>query len=76
MVELGDKCVAPEDCPAPHIDCNQEPDPGPCGAFLPSWFFNSTSGQCQDFVYGGCGGNDNRFCTEEECHYICKGQVL
>ncbi|KAK7103879.1 hypothetical protein V1264_018685 [Littorina saxatilis] len=46
---------------------------GPCFAHFPSYFFNSHSGQCEPFVYGGCGGNENRFQTREECERACRG---
>ena len=75
-VELGDRCVAPEDCPVTWSDCLLEPDPGPCEAYGRSWFYNSTSGQCEGFIYGGCEGNNNRFCSEVECNYCCQGQSI
>merc|ERR1712098_300604 len=36
-------------------------------AFFPSWGFNSMTGACESFIFGGCGGNANIFETEEEC---------
>ncbi|EDW43331.1 GM23567 [Drosophila sechellia] len=26
---------------------------------------------CVEFIYGGCGGNPNRFQTKEECILLC-----
>ena len=51
--------------------CTLEPVPGPCKGFIPSYFFNSTSGRCEKFTYGGCGGNDNRFSLLEDCREFC-----
>ena len=48
-----------------------EPEAGPCDAIFPSYFFNSTSGYCEQFFYGGCGGNDNRFSLLEDCQESC-----
>lgn len=30
------------------------------------------SGQCEKFVYGGCGGNENNYNTLEECELACE----
>ncbi|KAG5441362.1 U-actitoxin-Avd3f [Clonorchis sinensis] len=46
-------------------------DSGMCLASMPQVFFNSTSGACEHFIYGGCGGNENRFETVEECEQAC-----
>ena len=55
--------------------CELRPDPGLCKGFFPSYFHNYTSGRCEEFIYGGCGGNDNRFSTLEECQQECgKGE--
>ena len=51
--------------------CTLEAEPGPCrGSFL-SYFFNSKSGQCEKFIYGGCGGNENRFSLLKDCLETC-----
>lgn len=42
-----------------------------CLAFIPSWTFNSTSGQCESYVYGGCGRTANLFDNEEACNTAC-----
>ena len=44
---------------------------GPCRAFIDSWFFNPGTGKCERFVYGGCGGNANRFATRQDCENRC-----
>ncbi|XP_075153903.1 male accessory gland serine protease inhibitor-like [Haematobia irritans] len=43
-----------------------------CLAFFPSWSYKADTNECVDFVYGGCGGNANRFGTKEECEEKCK----
>ena len=51
--------------------CTFQPETGPCEAYIPSYFYNKTSGNCEQFIYGGCGGNDNRFTTAAECVTNC-----
>ena len=46
--------------------------PGPCRGAFPRWFFNSSTGQCEEFVYGGCEGNANNFETEGACANACE----
>jgi len=36
------------------------------------FYFNSENGTCEQFVFGGCGGNGNKFSTEKECLDVCK----
>lgn len=48
-----------------------EPSNFSCFAFIPSWTFNSTTGVCDSFVYGGCGGTANLFETLAQCNAIC-----
>ena len=47
--------------------CILNADSGPCRAYIPRWFYNKTEGSCQNFVYGGCGGNANNFMSPEAC---------
>jgi hypothetical protein len=52
--------------------CNLRKDSGPCEAYIPSFYYDMSSGQCLPFVYGGCGGNKNRFETMNECRKSCE----
>ncbi|KAH8283187.1 hypothetical protein KR054_012638 [Drosophila jambulina] len=42
-----------------------------CEAYIPSWTYDSANGECVKFIYGGCGGNDNRFDSKENCEKRC-----
>ncbi|XP_030629092.1 WAP, Kazal, immunoglobulin, Kunitz and NTR domain-containing protein 2 [Chanos chanos] len=44
---------------------------GPCKAYEPRWAYSSSLHQCQPFIYGGCGGNENNFETKEACEDAC-----
>nr|D2Y2Q7.1 RecName: Full=Kunitz-type U15-theraphotoxin-Hhn1p; Short=U15-TRTX-Hhn1p; AltName: Full=Kunitz-type serine protease inhibitor hainantoxin-XI-16; Short=HNTX-XI-16; Flags: Precursor [Haplopelma hainanum]ADB56950.1 HNTX-XI-16 precursor [Haplopelma hainanum] len=49
--------------------CRLPSDRGRCKASFERWYFNGTT--CTKFVYGGYGGNDNRFPTEKACMKRC-----
>ncbi|CBY07598.1 unnamed protein product [Oikopleura dioica] len=51
--------------------CDLPMDVGPCRAAMPVFYFNGATQQCEQFFYGGCQGNDNRFLTKEECESTC-----
>ncbi len=51
--------------------CSLPADPGPCDAAFLRWWHNPATGACELFVWGGCGGNGNRFETREECERRC-----
>ncbi|XP_046577618.1 carboxypeptidase inhibitor SmCI-like [Haliotis rubra] len=56
--------------------CQLPKDTGPCRAYIPQYYFNSKTCLCEKFVYGGCGGNANRFETLEDCRRRCGGGDL
>ncbi len=58
--------------PLPDL-CKLPPESGSCNAYFPSYYFDAATGACESFVYGGCGGNDNRFDSVEACHAACGG---
>ena len=68
--ETLDACEA--SCPSEPVPvCEQPADPGPCQAAIPRWYHNPDTGQCERFVWGGCGGNDNNFQTRAACEGAC-----
>jgi hypothetical protein len=61
----GDSPVAPQEL------CSQPPDAGMCLAAFERYYYDPDTGMCQDFVWGGCDGNDNNFETLEACQAAC-----
>lgn len=51
--------------------CHLPMDTGDCDGICPRWYFNTHSGRCEEFSYGCCGGNENKFHTEQECLNAC-----
>ena len=49
---------------------------GPCNALFRMYYYDAKSGKCKKFVYGGCGGNQNKFGKMAECVATCKPEVL
>ncbi|MEO1447955.1 MAG: BPTI/Kunitz domain-containing protein [Bacteroidota bacterium] len=49
--------------------CMLKPDPGPCRAAIPRFYYDAESGTCKEFTYGGCQGTVP-FETLEACE-IC-----
>ncbi|XP_071807584.1 actinia tenebrosa protease inhibitors-like [Asterias amurensis] len=68
-VEKRNPIVFPED----HDGgiCELPADPGFCRGAFPMIYFDYIAGHCKQFVYGGCGGNENRFDTVQQCHAAC-----
>ena len=55
--------------------CTLPSETGLCRAYFPSYYFNSKTGQCEQFIYGGCGGNGNRFPTKQKCEQTCSSSI-
>ncbi|XP_070768321.1 collagen alpha-6(VI) chain-like [Enoplosus armatus] len=51
--------------------CFLSQDQGSCQDYTMMWFFDTKQNECSRFWYGGCGGNENRFKTQEECENLC-----
>ncbi|XP_040042222.2 kunitz-type protease inhibitor 2 [Gasterosteus aculeatus] len=56
--------------------CEAEPKVGPCRAAFEHWYYNSETGTCQSFIYGGCKGNKNNYNSKESCMATCTVRVL
>ncbi len=56
--------------------CVLAPARGPCRANINRFYFDSASGTCKTFDYGGCGGNGNNFLTKANCMQSCSGESL
>ena len=53
------------------VNCDMEADAGLCFALISRYFFNTKTGKCEMFTYGGCGGNNNNYKTLQECTQQC-----
>lgn len=49
---------------------------GPCSGNFIQWYYNSTTGTCDEFSFSGCSGNANRFSQKESCESHCKKKYL
>ena len=54
-------------------DCLKPVSVSRCRGSLFQWYFNTETGSCQTFSFGGCDSDphSNRFQTEEECKEVC-----
>ena len=52
--------------------CSDGPDAGPCRGQETRYYYDMTLGTCQQFLYGGCSGNENNFLTHGECVSRCR----
>ncbi|KAF8763266.1 Kunitz-type U19-barytoxin-Tl1a like protein [Argiope bruennichi] len=71
MRKCADKRIWKIPSPSDSDKCSQPAETGLCRGFFPRYYFDKETGQCKKFVYGGCGGNENNFKTEEECENAC-----
>nr|XP_054928943.1 tissue factor pathway inhibitor-like [Dermacentor andersoni] len=56
---------------SPPEECTYPADAGPCDAYMPRFFYSTLTKSCEQFVYGGCGGNANNFRTYGACQNKC-----
>ena len=52
-------------------DCRKVPERGSCTSDKIYYYYDSQAGECKMFLWGGCGGNFNRFEKQEECEAFC-----
>lgn len=52
--------------------CKLPKDSGPCEGSEVYWYYNHEKLTCKKFMYGGCGGNRNRFQSQSECIMNCQ----
>ncbi|ODM97201.1 Papilin [Orchesella cincta] len=60
-------CVEPEGRDA----CYLPTVSGPCEGYYPSWHYDPLRDRCEQFIYSGCLGNNNRFGSRQECEHSC-----
>ena len=53
------------------LACRLPLDPGPCTGQERKYYFDTQTRHCQQFMYGGCQGNGNRFSSLLECERTC-----
>ncbi|XP_055847560.1 papilin isoform X2 [Episyrphus balteatus] len=61
----------PENAILSEEKCFQAAEAGDCDEYLHRWFYNAAEGICDQFIYRGCGGNNNNFASEKECEDSC-----
>lgn len=52
--------------------CHKAAEVGNCQNYEARWYFDTKESRCRQFYYGGCGGNDNNFISEQSCLARCE----
>nr|AFM86447.1 papilin-like protein [Callorhinchus milii] len=55
--------------------CMLPMEKGDCKGHILLYYFNSTKKKCSSFLYGGCGGNGNRFFLQQLCKTVCASKI-
>eukprot|EP00051_Salpingoeca_urceolata_P032471 m.15872 g.15872 ORF g.15872 m.15872 type:complete len:931 (-) comp5112_c0_seq1:281-3073(-) len=75
----GNNFVTEQECRAACVSqgpvCSLSVEPGPCRASFRRFAFDSSTGTCQLFIYGGCQGNANNFNSKPECEEACVAEL-
>ncbi|XP_053553855.1 kunitz-type protease inhibitor 1 [Bombina bombina] len=71
--DKGFKKLQTLDIPNNKARCVEFPETGGCRASFTRWFYDLETMQCLSFTFGGCGGNENNFHSQEECVHFCQG---
>ncbi|RVE57071.1 hypothetical protein OJAV_G00212720 [Oryzias javanicus] len=53
--------------------CTETPDTGTCRDSYRKWYYDHYLQDCYPFNYSGCGGNENKFVSKDDCQYFCSG---
>ncbi|XP_061579532.1 collagen, type XXVIII, alpha 2a [Cololabis saira] len=61
----------PKELPPIDPRCKLTLDQGTCRDYVIRWYYDKQANACAQFWYGGCGGNENRYETEDECKKAC-----
>ena len=56
IVVAGAASSCTPECDDAPAACDLLPDPGPCFAAIPKFYFDSETQECKEFTWGGCGG--------------------
>ncbi|KAF2886195.1 hypothetical protein ILUMI_19978 [Ignelater luminosus] len=51
--------------------CEMPFEVGKCKMYYPVWYYNYATDDCERGIYGGCGGNSNRFSHKQDCLDHC-----
>lgn len=62
---------APKDPAKKKEICSMPVVKGTCGRLILRYYFNSRTNRCEEFIYSGCGGNENNFIHGDHCVSFC-----
>ena len=70
----GNNFVKNKDCLKACKDfaCSRPVKVGPCEAAVLRFYYNASTGKCQEFLWGGCDPNGNNFKSLKQCWNTCK----